>query len=214
MSDTLYRYLIDNQKNVDYIYEENYVKKCVIWWSRGIKESDKRRAKDFLYNVFSRIIVKNINNYFNLLQKVNAESKNQYTHDDMVSECYLILETCVNKCKLSKCRSFMWYFNKSLSHGFYRKAEKIRKRGAYFVNQKNADINLYDSMGFYKEKEHEILLDDFGLKGFERQYLLSVKTGETSKDFKQKFKMDNSRFNQLVSSVRKKLKQHYEEINS
>ena len=59
------------------------------------------------------IVKKNIANYLNLLN--NTEAKDMPDRDELVADCYIIFDKCLEKYIIKGNYNFYFYYNKSLS---------------------------------------------------------------------------------------------------
>lgn len=107
-----------------YHYKNQLVNSCIMrirYGQRSIKTINGYKL--FIFKCMKDMITKNINNCINLIRN-GTSSRECPTFDELLSDCYVVFETCLNKYKIRKNHSFYFYFNKSLSRYFYRLYKK------------------------------------------------------------------------------------------
>lgn len=104
-------------------------------WEKEIADS-----KLELFNMMSKVVVKNINNYMNLAYNspVTHECNDR---DEMCGEAWIILDNCIDKFKAKPKWCFYFYYNKALGRNFYRmffntvqRLDKHRKYSSEAIN--------------------------------------------------------------------------------
>lgn len=120
----------------EYKYDKSFINICIMRIRFG-KRSQKTQNgyKMYIFKMMQDIVKKNVCNYLNLLESIGCyELPNR---DEIVADCYVMLDKCISKFKISKKNSFYFYFNKSLSRNFYR---------AYQKEMRNSGIELTDAI--------------------------------------------------------------------
>lgn len=174
--------LEDRYFKTDFHYKVKLVNK----WIAIIRYSeDKKRSesyKNLVFRMMKDIVKKNIANYLNLL--TNTGVRNIPDRSELVAECYIVFDKCVDKFVINDKYNFYFYFNKSLSRGFYREYQKELRRN-------NKSVEISDSLesvnkGFQDHRHiesTELLLDCLGFNDLERKICISRISGEKTSEF-------------------------------
>jgi len=190
-------------------YNTKKVNAFIILIKKTSSEQAKRQAKFQLYFLLSKIFLKAINNFSSLIRNV-PEYKVLHTKEDIAMECYLIMDTCLDKLRMEDLKKFYFYLNSALNRGVYRIYERQYKR--YF--------NVIDTGT--EEKEHLLLnkgylqeidfteIDLSSLTEEEISVLLFKKSGERLSTFLKKEKMPSAVYYSTFESAREKLFQIYQ----
>lgn len=204
MSDYLYKDL--QRKSIQ--YSEQGVRRSivVIRISKNKRLLDKH--KEFLLRSCSTIIVRNVNNFFNLIQNVESGQK-IHTQDDIVMECYIILNNCVEKFDLELESKFYFYLNKSLAQGLHKIIEKNYDKK--FGRDVYLDINVvcnYKQESFSVNDSNPLLLD----KNFTKSEVLLMQSKiqeEQPESFCGKLGITRNEYYNLLKSIKNKLEMNY-----
>lgn len=117
-------------------YNSKIVKKCIIIIQKSSDEHLKCESKTILLRVLSSVVQKNIENFFYLLRSYENII---HTRDDMVSESYMVMESCLKSYDPKMGKQFYLYFNKSLTRAFVRIIEKY-----YFKHRMSSRMTKKD----------------------------------------------------------------------
>jgi hypothetical protein len=122
-----------------------------------------------LFRSMGVIIIKNINNFFYFIR--NFDKPCIYTKEDLINECYIIFERCIQSSFNTKSgKDFFWYFNTSLTRGLKRIMDESYLRNLKIENHKNflnlkiTEESRADFLGYYSkilnltEKEEKVFL--------------------------------------------------------
>ena len=146
MSTTLFNSLMRSSTQ----YDEVKIKKSIIVLRRTHSLKVLEGRKNYIYQALAIIIVKNVNNFFNLVKDIPKENV-IHCKDDIVVECYIILNKCIEKFNLDNPDwAFHFYFNKALSHGLFRFKNKHYRPGKFNVNYD--DVSAYENRTFTKNE--------------------------------------------------------------
>lgn len=111
----------------DYHYKAKFINKCIVIIKFSKKEKRVNAYKNLVFRMMKDIVKKNISNYLNLLQ--NTYRKDTLPErDELVSDCFIIFNKCLEKYIICKEYNFYFYFNKSLSRNFFRDYKKEIQR--------------------------------------------------------------------------------------
>lgn len=105
-----------------------YVPKIVdrmIWSIKSCKYCDERnvRLEYLIFRMMHKVVVKNIQNYQNLMCN-SRRTEILPERDDLISDCYLLLNKSIANFKAGRGYDFYFYFNKVLSRHFFRLYQK------------------------------------------------------------------------------------------
>lgn len=198
----MYKQLCSTARNKSK-YSEQLIRRSI----RVIRNSTTKRTIDrhklYIIDVLSPIIVKNVNNFFNLLKDVESH---QILHekDDIVAECYIILDNCIRKYSLGREDSkFYWYCNKSFSIGLFRLKDKIYKMKGY-NSVDFSDVSLHNQKGFSHTMTHPLLLG----KNFSDKEILLMQSkieDEKIQDFCKKIDISRTEYYKILRNVKVKV---------
>jgi hypothetical protein len=138
----------------------------------NLRRADKRIGDlSFqLFNLMSKIVVRNINNYVSLVNNSPVTEK-CHKKEEMQAECFIVLENCIENFKMNKGYCFYFYYNKSLSRNFFRyfkkryqekdKSEKYMTEKKYTAERSSTysevDLDLLISNIKFDEEEEELV---------------------------------------------------------
>lgn len=111
--------LENNIFKTDYYYKPKSVNKFLVMIKFGNTEKRRLAFKNLVFRMMKDIVIKNISNYLNLLNNTPMKD-NLPDRDELVSECFIIFNKCIEKYKVHPSHNFYFYFNKSLSRNFFR----------------------------------------------------------------------------------------------
>lgn len=108
-------------------------------------ESEKRKAafKLVIFKMMKDIVKKNVCNCINLLNGIN--SQNVPERDELIAECYIIFDKCLDKYNLEKGNNFYFYYNKSVSRHFFK---------MYTRESQSLSVELTDAISAVHPKLH------------------------------------------------------------
>lgn len=175
----------------DYEYEAKFVNKyiAIIRFSK-----DKRRVdayKNLVFKMMKDIVKKNISNYMNLLNGTCMKD-DLPERSELIADCYIVFDRCLELFKITKKNNFYFYFNKSLGRNFYRQYQKV------LTMCKN--VYLTEALTTVNEEFHcnshvdmnEMLMESLGFTELEKLICESRLKGERTADFLEKNEGVNS----------------------
>lgn len=160
-----------------------------------------------LFNLMSKIVVKNINNYLKLTTNSSAKEES-YTAEEMQNEAFLIMIRCIEKFNLKNGNCFYFYLNKAYSRAFYkmsfqsvRNKNNFEKVAANIIYRQPRHTNEHYSM--------DLLIHQMKLDEFETIVLNSKLLGQSKQDFLELNKVFTSskyqKCNLKIKSIMQKL---------
>ena len=167
----------------DYHYKAKFINRCIAIIRFTKSEKRSRAYKNLVFKMMKDIVKKNIANYLNLLSGLEIRGDMLPSRDELVADCYIIFDKCLEKYKLGKGYNFYFYFNKSLSRNFFRDYQKAMQRcngveitePLTVVNSKFHDYTPMDTT--------ELLLIHLGLSELEKRICRSRMLGQKSSEF-------------------------------
>lgn len=170
----------------NYKCKRKFINACILRIRFG-KRSPKtvRGYKTYIFKAMKVIVNKNIYNYVNLLAGSPCRDIPQY--DEILAECYIIFDKCLEKYKVLKGNSFYFYFNKAMARRFYKCYQKELNM-PYLELSKEMTVVL-PSLATKKNVDTiELLFHNLGIKNIERKVCLSKLHGESGAEFLRKNK--------------------------
>lgn len=157
--------------------------------------------KMYIFKSMKDMITKNINNCLNLI-KNGTSSRDCPEFDELLSECYLVFETCLTKFKVRKNHNFYFYFNKSLSRNFYRlykrEIDMPRIELSEEIGACHSDLRDNRSVDYTQS-----LLDSLGFSQLEKEICQSKMNGEKKSDFmKRNPSCDDRKYNGALKRIK------------
>lgn len=115
----------------DYHYNPRLTNKCIAIIRFARDEKRVKAYKNLLFKMMKDIVLKNVGNYTNLLRGVEINPEDIPERDELIAECFIIFDKCVEKFAFGRGFNFYFYFNKALSRNFFREyqREKVKNRG-------------------------------------------------------------------------------------
>ena len=133
-----------------------------------------------LFKSMGRIIVRNIDNFFFLIR--NCDKICLYSKEDLIGECYLILNRCIHSnFDVKSGKDFFWYYNTSLTRGLKRildnnyllhiKTDNVENLGSIKIPEDSKEdfFDYYCKILNFTDKEQQILkskVDQIKIKDF------------------------------------------------
>lgn len=157
--------------------------------------------KFLIFRMMKDVVNKNIKNYQKLI--TNSGLNESLEYDELVSECYLVFEKCLEKYNIELGKNFYFYFNKSLSRNFYR---LYQKKGKF--PEKDTDENYFsNSEDFHIEHNYSIdfVVTNIGkFSEIEKRIIKSKCNNEKQKEFLLKNKdISVSIYNKNLENIKK-----------
>lgn len=190
----------------DYKYKRKFINTCIMRIrQRKMSEKTVRGYKTFIFKAMKNIVDKNIFNCINLLKGTSCRNIPEY--DEILSECYIIFDKCIEKYDVKPTNSFYFYFNKALSRNFYRMYQ--RELNSSNVELSNEIMNLNSSLSISANVETlDLLFYNLNLNEFEKKICLSKVNGERSNDFlKKNKKISQKKYSETLIKIKKMLNQ-------
>lgn len=186
-----------------------YNKKLVERFIYIIQNSDGKRAaafKNLVFKMMKDIVIKNVNNYLNLLSATSIAQLPE--RDEVISDCYIIFDKCVDGYKVNNGYNFYFYFNKSLSRNFFRNYTKEQKRGNSHMlidEEMTYDLNFRVRP---VSNTVEILVEHLGFNEQERRLIKSKIDKQTMTEFlKENPDMTRTQYLQMVEEIQERIQE-------
>lgn len=188
----------------DYKYKRKFINSCIMRIRFGGRsERTIRGYKTYIFKAMKNIVNKNIRNYLNLLN--NTPCRNTPEYDDVLSDCYIIFDKCLEKYKITKTNSFYFYYNKALSRNFYRLYQKELSMPNVELSDEIKSVHpLLSYEGSVDTME--LLLHNLGLNKIEKKICRSKLRGEKVSDFLKKNKrISNKKYSDTIKKIKELL---------
>lgn len=106
-------------------YRIGFVNRCIVIIRYCHDERRAAAYRNLLFKMMGALVTKNVTNYLNLLNGSNAVDIP--TRDEVIADCYVMFNKCLEKFVILKGANFYFYFNKSMSRNFYTLYKKSLK---------------------------------------------------------------------------------------
>lgn len=113
--------------NRSYHYRVKFVNRYITIIRFSKQEKRVEAYRNLVFKMMKDIVKKNIYNYLNLLQSVTTKEE-MPTKDELIAECFIIFDKCLEKYEISRKNNFYFYFNKSLSRRFFKEYQRTYQR--------------------------------------------------------------------------------------
>jgi hypothetical protein len=201
---TLYKFLKDNEIK----YCEKSVRKSVAILKVVKNGRVAEKHKKILMLLCSKIIIKSVNGFFFLIRGIE---KGNVIHeqDDIVQECFLILNKCIEKFDLKNPDyRFYFYVNSAMQKGLYRLKEKEYSS----ISNKHIYVNIsevveHDTM-IVKGMNHPLFLG----KNFTKKEILLMQSkldDEHIDDFCEKIDINKAEYYKVLKTIGRKINKNY-----
>lgn len=165
----------------DFHYKPKTVNKFLVMIKFGNTEKRRLAFKNLVFRMMKDIVIKNISNYLNLLNNTPTKD-NLPDRDELVSECFIIFNKCIEKYKVCPSHNFYFYFNKSLSRNFFRDYQRA------LVNDR---IELTEAISTCHPELREsekantvsVLMDNMNFTNLEKRISQSRMLGQKTSEF-------------------------------
>ena len=185
----------------EYKYKRKFINACIMRIRFGKRsERTTQGYKTYIFKAMKNIVNKNICNYINLLNGTPCRSIPEY--NEVLSECYIIFDKCLEKYKITKYNSFYFYFNKALSRNFYRLYQKELNMSNVELSDEMISVHpmLASSGGV---ETMELLFHNLGLTSLEKQICRSKLKGEKGTEFLKKHKnVSNKKYTDTLRKIK------------
>lgn len=203
MSDSLYQHILQQRCK----YSEKSVVKSIVYIKNSTNEKLIDKHKQEIVKYTSKIILRNVANFFNQLRGLD-QSKIHHSKDDIVSECYLIINNCIEKFDLRSGYKFYFYLNKSMMRGLNKlKKESYRgESGSPFIDA--IEICKFDWRTFSTEENNPLLLE----KIFTKKEVLLMQSRvqeQTIDEFIKSIEISRTEYHKILKRIREKINKNY-----
>lgn len=189
----------------DYHYKAKLVNKWIAIIRYSPNEKRVKAYKNLVFKIMKDIVKKNIANYLNLLN--NTEVKDMPDRDELVADCYIIFDKCLEKYIIKGNYNFYFYFNKSLSRNFYRDYQKELQRSNGHVEISEALEAVNKGFHDYREPDTtELLMEHLGLDELEKRICRSRMLGQKTSEFlKENPEVTNGQYSRCLKKIKEVL---------
>lgn len=194
----------------DYHYQVQFVNKCIAIIKFSKNEKRVLAYKNLVFHMMKDIVKKNVCNFLNLLSNTGRKDTLP-EHDELIADCYIIFDKCLEKYIVHRKHNFYFYFNKSLSRNFFRDYQRELKE-----NQK---VEVTEALSTVNQKFHdrgepdttELLMESMGLDEVEKRICRSRMLGEKTSEFlKENTDITNGQYSRALKRIKEILIQFQE----
>jgi hypothetical protein len=189
----------------DYHYKAKFVNKCIAIIRFSKDEKRVNAYKNLVFKMMKDIVKKNISNYLKLL-KNTYRKETLPERDELVADCYIIFDNCLNKYIINKKYNFYFYFNKSLSRNFFRKYQKeMQRNNGVEITEALVAVNceFHDNS---KPDTTELLMIHLGLVELEIRICRSRMLGQKMSEFlEENIDVTNNQYLKSLKKIKKVL---------
>lgn len=207
--------LADTIFNIEFKYNAQLVDKLICRIQSDIKEERKNNIKYLVFKMMKNVVCKNILNYLNLLRGLNLRVEETPDSDDLISDCYVVYNHCVDKYLVRSGYNFYFYFNKALTRNFFRLYTRAKTK-------LNRELEIEDESVLYNRIEYstsngslgsvELLMELLQFNDIEIRICRSRLSGQKNIDFlKENLDVTNSQYNSTLRVIKEKLIKYQQE---
>ena len=191
---------------VSFAYDSKLVEKLV----KNAKKVGGSRSvalKHLVFKMMKEIVKKNILNYLNLLRGLHVPEYDIPETDDLITDCFIVYDVCVEKYELG--HNFYFYFNKALSRYFYRLYNKKKDELENDISMEDEEYLLNQLT--YSTSEGtggsvEVLMDLLGFTELEKKVAHSKVIQQRTADFlNENPDITNAQYNRAMKRIKEVL---------
>lgn len=189
----------------DFYYDAEQVERYIVVIQTSTSSKRVRAYKNLVFMMMKDIVKKNISNFLNLLRGIDSPDIPE--RDDLVTNCYITFDKCLEKYIVGRGYNFYFYFNKSLSRNFFREYKREMQR-------MNTSAEVTEAMSYVSEEMRvdavhssvDFVMDNLQFTPLEKKICHSKMSGQRSSDFlKMNPEVTNSQYSRALKSVKNKL---------
>lgn len=186
----------------DYHYKAKFVNKCIAIIRFSKDEKRIKAYKNLVFRMMKDIVKKNISNYMNLLQGTYRKDT-MPNRDELVADCYIIFDKCLEKYIINKKYNFYFYYNKSLSRNFFRCYQKELQRSSG-VEITEALMTVHSGFHDLRQPDTvELLLCNLGLSDLEKRICKSRMLGKKTSEFlEENLDVTNGQYSKSLKNIK------------
>lgn len=183
-----------------FYFKKKFLNICILRIRYGHRnERTINGYKLYIFKMMQNVVNKNIYNYIRLL---NSTSISEIpSKDELITECYIIMDRCILKFKIGNKNLFYYYYNKSLSRNFYRKYQKILKEKKVELTTELIVVHpkLRDNSEIYTV---ELLMSSLRFDDIEKKICRSRLRGQRTSDFLKENNITNSKYMHSLAHIK------------
>lgn len=172
----------DRLFRLDFYYDKDKVER----WIDIIQTTDnphrRKRFKDLVFKMMKDIVLKNVGNYINLMNGSNLDVPDR---GEIIADCYMIYDKCLEKYKTHEGYNFYFYLNKSLTRNLYTACKTMQMENNANQTTYVEDITIYSSRVTVDgiDSSTDLLVRTLGFTEVEERVCRSKILGLNSVDF-------------------------------
>ena len=189
----------------DFYYDAEQVERYIGIIQTSTSSKRVRAYKNLVFMMMKDIVKKNISNFLNLLRGI--DSPDIPDRDDLVTNCYITFDKCLEKYIVGRGYNFYFYFNKSLSRNFFREYQREMQR-------MNTSAEVTEAMSYVSKEMRvgavhssvDFIMENLQFTPLEKKICHSKMSGQRASDFlKMNPEVTNSQYSRALKSVKNKL---------
>lgn len=188
-------------------YSEKDVIKCIVIIKNSSNDKLIQKKKELIIKYSSKIILRNVVNFFNQLRGVES-GKICHEKDDIVSECYMILDNCIENFNLNSGYKFYFYLNKAMMRGLNKLKKKSYRGESCSTYIDSNEVCKFDWRTFSSEESNPLLLEKIFTK---KEVLLMQSRIQEQKidEFIKSVEISRTEYHKILKRIREKIKNNY-----
>jgi len=174
--------LEDRLFRLNFYYDQERVERYIDVIQTTDNPLRKKGYKDLVFKMMKDIVLKNVGNYINLMNGSNLDIPER---GEIIADCYIIYDKCLEKYKTNQGFNFYFYFNKSLTRNLYTMCKELEiERNTNKVSYVE-DVTIYSSRVKIDglDSGTDLLIRTLGLTEIEQRVCRSKILGMNSADF-------------------------------
>lgn len=162
-------------------YNSKLVNACIMRIRYGHrKDLTIRGYKMFIFKMMRAVVEKNICNYTNLLN--GTPCRDIPDHDEIIAECWIIFDKCLEKFVINKKNNFYFYFNKAMSRNFFRRYQRELQKPQVELSEGMQTV-LPDLWDDKETGTCDVMMQSVGFTELDKRIALSRMRGQKTSEF-------------------------------
>lgn len=166
--------------SVDLKYNPKLINRCIFIIRNSEDENRISAFKLYIFRMMSKIVRKNIYNYQNLMR--NFENPIEIENIELISECYITMDKCLEGYLLKDTGNFYFYFNVALSRKFFKWYQRDIRHQKVEITE-NILTTSPDLRSESKVDMMDFLMQTLNFNDTEKRIINSKLVGQKMSDF-------------------------------
>ncbi len=167
---------------LNFYYDQERVERYISVIQTTENPRRKKGYKDLVFKMMKDIVLKNVGNYINLMNGSNLDIPDR---GEIIADCYIIYDKCLEKYKVNSGFNFYFYFNKSLTRNLYTLCKEMEIERNTNKLSYVEDVTIYSSRIKIEgvDSGTDLLIKTLGFTDVEQRVCRSKILGMNSHDF-------------------------------